>query len=137
LRDPVVSAPSGEIERPSAGDSVAAAVRLTERGVYAAYAGQVSGDPVTTVAANISPVESDLTTVDARELLVGVSVSDQEDAAGSGPAGSLELEKRQGIWRWLLMLAALLLVAETLMANRGWRGKAARLTVAGTERSAS
>ena len=135
LRDPVVSTPSGEIERPSAGDSVAAAVRLTERGVYAAYAGQLSGDPAMTVAANVSPVESDLTTVDARELLVGVSVSDQEDEAGSGPAGSIELEKRQGIWRWLLIIAALLLVAETLLANRGWRGKAARLTVSGTERS--
>lgn len=137
LRDAVVSAPSGEIERPAAGDSVAAAVRLTERGVYSAYAGQVSGDPVATVAVNVSPVESDLTTVDARELLVGVSVSDTEDAAGAGPAGSIELEKRQGIWRWLLMIAALLLVAETLLANRGWRGKAARLTVSGTERSAS
>ncbi len=136
MQDPVVSSPSGELQRPTASDTVAAAVPLAERGVYAAYSREVSGDPVATVAANVSPIESDLSAVDARELLVGVSVSEQEDAAGAGPAGSIEVEKRQGFWRWLLIIAALLLVAETLLANRGWRGKAARLTVAGTERSA-
>lgn len=136
LRDPAVSTPSGEILRPTGTDTVAAAVPLTERGVYAAYAGAVNGEPVATVAANVSPTESDLTPVDARELLVGVSVSDEGEAALAGPAGDIELEKRQGIWRWLLMAAALLLVAESLLANRGWRGAAARLTVSGTERSA-
>ena len=58
------------------------------------------------------------------------------DGATAGPAGSIDLEKRQGLWRWMLIVAALLLVAETLLANRGWRGRAARLTVAGPERSA-
>ncbi len=136
IREPVVSTPSGDIVRPAASDSVGAAVPLAERGVYSAYATVVSGDPLATVAVNVSAVESDLTPVDARELLVGVAVSDQEDGANAGPAGSIELEKRQSMWRWLLMVAALLLLAETLLANRGWRGKAARLTVAGPERSA-
>lgn len=137
LLEPVVATPSGDIVRPAGNDSVGAAVALTERGVYSAYSSAVSGDPASTVAVNVSAVESDLTPVDARELLVGVAVSDNEAGADAGPAGSIELEKRQGIWRWLLMVAALLLVAETLLANRGWRGKAARLTVAGSERSAS
>ena len=48
------------------------------------------------------------------------------------PPVTIEIEKRQGIWRWLLMAVALLLVAETLLANRGWRGAAARLTVVWT-----
>ena len=136
LAEPVVSTPSGDIVRPVANDSAGAAVPLSERGVYSAYATVVSGDPATTVAVNSSAVESDLTPVDARELLVGVSVSNEEDGATAGPAGSIELEKRQGLWRWMLIVAALLLVAETLLANRGWRGRAARLTVAGPERSA-
>ena len=75
MRDPVVSTPSGELLRPVATDTVRAAVPLLERGVYAAYAGSVGGDPLATVAVNVSPVESDLTPVDARELLVGVAVS--------------------------------------------------------------
>ncbi len=136
LRDPVVSTPSGDLVRPTATDSMAAVVPLGERGVYAAYGGVVSGDPAATVAANVPATESDLTPVDARELLVGLSVSDHEDGVEAGPAGSIELERRQGIWRWLLMVAALLLAAETLLVNRGWRGKAARLTVAEAERSA-
>lgn len=135
LREPAVTTPSGEILRPEASDSLAAAVPLLERGVYAAYGTAVSGDPVATVAVNVSPVESDLTTVDARELLVGVAVAPEDSASIAGPAGDIELEKRQGIWRWLLIVVALLLIAETLLANRGWRGRAGRLTVSAPERS--
>jgi hypothetical protein len=80
---------------------------------------------------NTPASESDLTSVDARELLVGVAMTDADGAAVAGPAGELEREKRQGWWRWLLAAAAVLLLAETVVANRGWRGRAARLTVAG------
>jgi hypothetical protein len=131
LRDAVVTTPSGDLLRPAAHDSVAAAVALTERGIYTAHSGVVSGDPVSTVAVNTPATESDLTPVDARELLVGVAMTDTDGAAVAGPAGTMEREKRQGWWRWLLALAALLLIAETVLANRGWRGRAARLPVAG------
>jgi len=131
LRDAVVTTPSGDLLRPAANDSVAAAVALTERGIYTAHSGVVSGDPVSTVAVNTPATESDLTPVDARELLVGVAMTDTDGAAVAGPAGAMEREKRQGWWRWLLALAALLLIAETVLANRGWRGRAARLPVAG------
>jgi len=131
LRDAVVTTPAGDLVRPAANDSVAAAVALSERGIYTAHSGVVSGDPVSTVAVNTPASESDLTAVDARELLVGVAMTDAEGAAVAGPAGEQEREKRQGWWRWLLAAAAVLLIAETVLANRGWRGRAARLTVAG------
>jgi hypothetical protein len=127
----VIPTPGGDLVRPAASDSVAAAVALLERGIYTAHSGVVSGDPVSTVAVNTPASESDLTSVDARELLVGVAMTDADGAAVAGPAGELEREKRQGWWRWLLAAAAVLLLAETVVANRGWRGRAARLTVAG------
>ncbi len=44
-------------------------------------------------------------------------------ATGPGPAPA-ETEGRQRIWRLLLLGAALLVAAETVIANRGWRGTA-------------
>ncbi len=140
LREVVVTTPSGDLLRPAATDSLGAAVPLTERGIYAAYQGVVSGDPSLTVAVNAPATESDLTPVDARELLVGVAIAETDGTAAAGPGTEVEREKRQGWWRWLLGLAVLLLLAETLLANRGWRARAARLTVAtgsptGTEKA--
>jgi hypothetical protein len=126
IDDVVVSTPSGALIRPTTGDSLGAAIPLTERGVYAAYAGVVSGDPVTTVAVNTPAVESDLSPVDARELLVGVAPDETDRDALAGPAVGLEREKRQGWWRWLVAAAALLLLGETVLANRGWRSRAVR-----------
>jgi hypothetical protein len=129
IADVVVTTPSGDLIRPAANDSLGAAIPLTERGVYAAYSGSVSGDPVTTVAVNTPAVESDLSPVDARELLVGVAPEDSADVAFAGPAIGTEREKRQGWWRWLVAAAAVLLIGETFLANGGWRSRAARSTL--------
>jgi hypothetical protein len=50
-------------------------------------------------------------------------------------ASPRELEGRQGLWRGVLALVILLLIAETLLATQGWRGIASHITVARSERS--
>lgn len=134
VRTPVVSAPSGEILRPEA-DSAGTAVALTEAGVYALYEGRVGGEPAAVVAVNPPPSESDLTPVDPRELLLGVRMSEEAADAANVRATPRELEGRQGLWRVLLALVIVLLIAEMLLATQGWRGVASHITVARSERS--
>lgn len=129
IRDVVVSTPDGELVRPAAGDSLAAAVLLDQRGLYAAYAGSVSGDPALTVAVNPPAAESNLAAVDPRELLVGVATGGDDASESGALLSDVERERRQGWWRWLIACAVLFLLAETVLANRGWRGRAARITV--------
>jgi hypothetical protein len=120
VRGPVVTTPGGAIVRPPA-DSGGAAVALTEAGFYAAYAGRVAGDPAVVAAVNAPPGESDLTPVDPRELLVGVRQSQDPLAASAGPPTGVETEGRQGLWRFLLAAVTVLLMAETIVANRRMR----------------
>lgn len=134
VREPVVSTPSGEILRPPA-DSAGAAVALTEAGVYSLYDGRVTGEPAAVVAVNAPPGESDLTPVDPRELLLGVRLSADAVDAAHAKAAPKELEERQNLWRFVLATLAVVLLVETLVATRGWRGVAGRVTVAPTERS--
>ncbi|HEU5320860.1 MAG TPA: hypothetical protein VFX28_08655, partial [Methylomirabilota bacterium] len=121
VRGPVVTTPGGAIIRPPV-DSSGAAVALTEAGLYAAYPARVAGDPAAVAAVNAPPGESDLTPVDPRELLVGVRQSQDPLAASSGPPTGVETEGRQGLWRIVLAMVTVLLMAETIVANRGWRG---------------
>jgi aerotolerance regulator-like protein/VWA domain-containing protein len=122
---PVITTPGGRIVRPPV-DPQGAAVALTEAGFYATYAGRVAGDPVAVTAVNPPPGESDLTAVDPRELLVGVRQSEDPLAASAGPPTSVETEGRQGLWRFALALVSVLLMVETIVANRGWRAGAPR-----------
>jgi hypothetical protein len=96
----------------------------------------VQGEPAGLLAVNAPTNESDLTKVDARELLLGV----RQTAAAANVSNDVptreEIEGRQRMWRFLLAAVAVLLLAETIVANRGWRGTASRLTVAQSERSA-
>lgn len=117
---PVVTTPGGEIVRPRA-DSTRVAVALTEAGFYGLYAGRVAGDPSAVVAANAPPGESDLTPVDARELLIGVRQTDSTAASAAGPRTVADAERAQGLWRLVLVVVAVVLLLETFVANRGWR----------------
>ena len=129
-REPIVVAPDAEQLRPDPSDA-GAAVLLALPGVYAAYEGRVDGSPRALVAVNAPPQESDLTRADPRELLLGVgTVSDSALAAGPA-AAALELETRQRGWRVLLLLAALVLLAESVLGARGWRAQARRATIEG------
>ena len=126
VRQPVVSGPSGGISRPRA-DSGVVAVPITEAGFYALYDGRVGGDPVAVTATNSPPGESDLTPVDPRELLIGVRQSDSTSVASSlttlTPAQN---ERAQNLWRTLLILVAVVLIAETVVASLGRRGVTGR-----------
>jgi hypothetical protein len=125
LRQPVVSGPGGSILRPRP-DTADVAVAVTEAGFYALYEARVAGDPVAVTAANAPPAESDLTPVDPRELLLGVRQSDSTTTGSSTPVTAVQAERAQSLWRLLLAAVVLVLIAETVFANRGWRGIAGR-----------
>lgn len=131
---PVVSAPDSSISRP-AKDSIGLAIPLMDAGRYAVYEGSVSGEARVSVAVNVAPAESDLTPIDPRELLLGVRTADSTESATAEPATPAELERRQGLWRFVLAAVALLLVGETVFANRGWRGVATRTGAVSPNRS--
>jgi hypothetical protein len=134
LPDPVVVAPDGALERPPA-DPAGAAVVLRQAGLYSAYSARPGGEPLEVVAVNAPPGESDLTPVDARELLLGIRETEGEAAGLAGTPSPEAVESRQGLWRWLLAAVALALLAETLLATRGWRAQARRTGVLPPDRS--
>jgi hypothetical protein len=135
-RDPVVSTPAGALLRPGA-DSSGRALALSEAGFYDVYEGRAAGEPVETFAVNSPPAESDLTPADARELLLGVRRGDSAQTVAAEPPAPREREGRQRIWRLLLGLVLLVLLVETVIANRGWRGTAATGLIPSSERSLS
>jgi hypothetical protein len=134
IKTPVVTSPSEAIERPVP-DSAGSAVVLTEAGLYSVYDGQVAGEPLDVSAVNAPANESDLTPVDPRELLLGIREVDAATAGFAAPPTPQELEGRQGVWRWLLALVAVLLIVETLMATRGWRAVTGRVAAPPPDRS--
>lgn len=136
MKDPVVALPSGSLVRP-ASDSGACTLVLTEAGFYQVYAGRAAGEPVELLAANPAAAESDLTPADPRELLLGVRQGDSTATPALAQPAPAEREGQQRIWRALLLLAAVLLVTETIVANRGWRGTAAQVLPAPPERKSS
>jgi hypothetical protein len=110
-------------------------VILQQVGVYAAYEGRVDGSPRARVAVNVPAAESELVTAGAGELLLGVGESADSTLRGVTAATTIEIESRQRAWKWLVLLAAMLLLAETVIASRGWRGRARRATVVHPEGS--
>ncbi len=136
LKDPVVRAPDESLLRPKR-DSLGSAVPLADAGLYAAFAGSVSGAPDALLAVNTPSAESELTPIDARELLLGVRATDGAPSANVAPPTTDELERRQNSWRLLLILVVLALLGETFMSTRGWRAVARRYRPANPERSDS
>ena len=125
VRRPVVTAPSGAILRPEVGP-VAAALTLEETGFYTLHDNDPTGDPVAVLASNPPASESDLTPMAPSEMLVGVG-EDSVSASVMTAATLADAERRQQIWRALLLLAVLAMIGETVMASRGWRGSAAKI----------
>lgn len=136
LREPVIATPGGALLRPAV-DSGNRAVALQEAGFYDIYEGRAAGEPITSVAVNPPALESDFTPADPRELLLGVRRGDSTSAAAATPPAPAEREGRQRLWRLLLAAAVVLLIAEMIVANRGWRGSALPILPTAPERNAS
>lgn len=127
IPDLVIASPSGELMRPDAAHG--GAITLAEGGVYQAYRGRIGGEPVAVVGVNPPASESDLARLAPQELLLGVG-DDATAAAAMGPPTSVTLEQRQQLWRWFLLGMALLLLVETWLSHRGWRGRPGRIVSA-------
>jgi hypothetical protein len=120
VREPVVSTPDGSIVRP-ARDARAASVPLREAGIYVLHDGETRGAPVAELAVNTPSGESDLTSVTEGELLAGLRRGDAASMTADTPPAPAEIERRQGLWRIVIGVLALLLLLEMLVASRGWR----------------
>ena len=126
-REPVVSTPDGSIVRP-ARDSRATSVPLRQAGVYVLHDGETRGAPVAELAVNTPPAESDLTSITPDELLANVRRGEASAMTSDPPPAPADIERRQGLWRIVIGVLAVLLLLEMLMASRGWRGVANPLT---------
>ncbi|MGI8783795.1 MAG: vWA domain-containing protein [Acidobacteriota bacterium] len=76
-------------------------------------------------AVNVAPEESDLDA--ANPVLVAAGGAQQSSLASPSAArGEGEIEQRQSVWRWLLLLTGALLLAETVIANSRGQGSGVR-----------
>lgn len=128
LVQPVVRSPSGD--RPEVNDGLV--VLPAEAGFHELFDGSAGTVPVAVVALNAPGGEADLGTMPSEELLLGVGTVDGTETGtvgGGQPPAAVELEHQQAGWRWLLLLAALLLGADVWIASRGWRGAASNQVV--------
>ncbi len=114
---PMVLSPSGQrMLLDGEGPDV---VELEEQGFYEVRAQARGGDAGVMVASNVDLGESDLTPMDAQELVAAAEghAGDRTTAA-SDPAATAEAQERaQKVWWYLLFAGILLLGAETVLAN--------------------
>jgi hypothetical protein len=114
------------LESPSGGRTVLevgeepAMVRLEEAGFHELRPAGDGGSWSIAAAANLDPSESDLTPLDPEELTAAVTAQGESEAANLEAVvlSPQERERRQGLWWYLLVGAAGLLLAETLISNR-------------------
>jgi len=126
VRDPVLREPGGRLQRPIAGGTAQAVVALADAGSYQLFAERAAGVPARWLAVNVPEAESQLEALPpalVRPDSVPTSAPGMR-VATAAPTDADDLaqtERRQSGWRWLLLLAAALLLAETLLATRGRR----------------
>jgi hypothetical protein len=115
-REAAVVTPSGEKLRL---DASRRGLELSEPGFYEVRRLEAGGGS-RLVAVNFDASESDLSAVDPEELAAAVTQpGGLRDGRRAAPALTTEeREGRQALWRYLLMAALALLVAETVLSNR-------------------
>jgi hypothetical protein len=123
----VVLTPSGT-DRPLPITGDGHYLELAEQGFYEIRPPGRSDLRPVAVAVNVDPAEADLTPLDAAEVEAALLPGAGDDAVaagadGTGAAGAAALrredrEKRQSLWRWLLVGAFGLLALETILSNR-------------------
>ena len=92
-------------------------LKIEERGFYEV---EVTDDATLVLAANVDPVESDLSPADVQEFVTALAPAPQ-DAQAFDAAGFLtpdDQEQRQAVWWYLLIAAMLVFAVETLLSNR-------------------
>ena len=117
--DRIVMTPAGN--RVTVASNEPGILELNEQGVYEVRAAAGGAGRPERIAVNLDPAESDLSVVDAQELVAAVT-------GRAGPAATeqtapaevsaVDSEKQQGLWWYLLLAGMVLLAAETAVANR-------------------
>ena len=120
-RDQVALTPSGQ-SIDLASDDGPRYLALDESGFYTIRPPGSDPERPFVVAVNVELEESNLTPLDPEELVAQVtsSMANPEAAPGFVQATDLQMEdqeRRQALWRWMLIAAFGLLAAETFMSN--------------------
>jgi hypothetical protein len=120
-----VLAPSGQrrdltvTSAAAPGTALSAALELGEQGFYEVRGSGRDAGPVIVAAANVNLAESNLERMDPKELVAGVTGTGVNGSAGAQdvlPDRAQELAQR--VWWYLLFAGILLLIAETVLAQR-------------------
>jgi hypothetical protein len=119
----VVLAPSGT--QATLGEDGVPAVELGEQGFYSVRMQGTEGRPFA-VAVNLDPAESDLATLSPAEFVANATGQAAVTATGESleraDITASDIEKRQAVWWFLLVLAVAALLAESVLSNRLSRG---------------
>ena len=114
----VVLTPSGK--RVPVDEEGSEVLELAEQGFYEVR-GQSGDTTVAVVASNVDPAESDLTSMDPKEIVaaaIGGTGSEQSTTTAGAPMTPEAQERSQRLWWYLLVVGILLLGADTLISNR-------------------
>jgi hypothetical protein len=122
----VVVAPSGQRDLFSL-DGAEILLRMEEAGFYELRSVGRGGNVLHAVAVNVDPRESDLTMLDEEEFASAVTAPGDSPTSGTLVATltPVERERRQALWRYLLIAVLVVLTVESLASNRivRWRLK--------------
>ncbi len=92
---------------------------LSEQGFYELRGLGTAAGSGRPIAVNVDPKESDLSRFDPKELVAAVTATPGAGSAANGASAAPEdLERGQTIWWYLLVVALLLMAAETVLSNR-------------------
>ena len=113
--------PSGQSVRLPAGEGPRYLL-LDESGFYMVRPPGSNPDRPFVMAVNVELEESSLARIDAEELVaqVGTAAVGPDGGADFEQASEMrmeDLERRQSLWRWILIAAFSLFVGETLLSN--------------------
>jgi hypothetical protein len=117
-RSGVVVSPGGQ--QTTLGGGGAAAVELAEQGFYSVRLPGTGDRRPFTVAVNLDPAESDLTSLPPTDITGTIGTASAASAGQSfdRPAPTpVDLEKRQSLWWFLLVAGLALLLVEAVLSN--------------------
>ena len=119
--DQVALSPSGASTPLPAGEGPRY-LALEEHGFYTVRRPGSDPDRPFTMAVNVDLEESDLRRIDPEELVLQIEASAAPPGQEVDLGEAMELqredqERRQSVWRWLLLAAMVLLIGETVISN--------------------